>query len=76
MSPAQLIVPLDVHMAKIGQILHLTNGKSANMAMAVDITKAFRTASPGDPVKYDFALTRFGIRDGLEIKEIAPRLLH
>jgi hypothetical protein len=25
---------------------------------------------PDDPVKYDFALTRFGIRDELDVKEL------
>jgi len=73
-SPAQLIVPLDVHMARIGQMLRLTGRKSANMAMALDITAAFRSVAPDDPVKYDFALTRFGIRDGLEINDIPRRL--
>ena len=65
-SPAQLIVPLDVHMERIGQMLNLTGRKSPNMGMALDITEAFRSMAPDDPVKYDFALTRFGIRDGLE----------
>jgi len=38
--------------------------------MALDITRAFRRFSPDDPVKYDFALTRFGIREELEMAEL------
>jgi len=69
---SKLIVPLDTHMAQIGQMLHLTARKSANMAMAMDITAAFKSAAPRDPVKYDFTLTRFGIRDELEIAQLKP----
>jgi uncharacterized protein (TIGR02757 family) len=61
-----LIVPLDTHMAKIGRMLGLTSGKSANIGMALDITAAFREVAPDDPVRYDFALTRFGIRNEMD----------
>jgi hypothetical protein len=33
---------------------------------AVEITESFRKINPDDPVKYDFSLTRFGIRDELD----------
>jgi hypothetical protein len=46
------------------------------MATAVEITDAFREISPQDPVKYDFALTRFGIRSDLGgMVELAGRTL-
>jgi hypothetical protein len=32
------------------------------MGTATEITKAFRTIAPEDPVRYDFPLTRLGIR--------------
>jgi uncharacterized protein (TIGR02757 family) len=60
-SPAQLIVPVDTHMAQIAREFGLTSKKSANCAMAVEITRAFALIRPEDPVRYDFALTRFGI---------------
>jgi uncharacterized protein (TIGR02757 family) len=69
-SPAQLIVQLDTHMANIGVSLGMTRRKSANGAMALDITNAFRRISPDDPVKYDFALTRFGIRPDMEMEDL------
>jgi uncharacterized protein (TIGR02757 family) len=61
-SPARLVVPLDVHMHRIAGAMGLTRSKVANLATAIEITAAFRRISPGDPVKYDFALTRLGIR--------------
>lgn len=67
---SKLIVPLDTHMHKIGLKLGLTNRKQANMRTALEITEAFRQISPDDPVKYDFSLTRFGIRSELDISDI------
>ncbi|MFO7534814.1 MAG: TIGR02757 family protein [Kiritimatiellia bacterium] len=64
-SRRQLIVPLDTHMARISKQLGLTRRASANGIMALEITDGFRRWAPRDPVKYDFALTRFGIRAGL-----------
>jgi uncharacterized protein (TIGR02757 family) len=66
----KLIVPLDTHMAKIGQALGLTGRRTADMRMAMEITDSFRKFAPGDPVKYDFALTRFGIRDDMNIADL------
>lgn len=64
---SKLIIPLDTHMAKLGRVLGLTQRKSANMAMALDITTSFRGLVQGDPVRYDFVLTRFGIRDDMDL---------
>ena len=63
---SRLIVPLDTHMHRIGRMLHLTNRKQADMRTAIEITKAFRRIVPEDPVRYDFALTRLGIRDDID----------
>lgn len=60
---AKLIVPLDTHMRRICLGLKLTERKQADMNTALGITAAFRTISPDDPVKYDFALSRLGIRN-------------
>jgi uncharacterized protein (TIGR02757 family) len=59
--PAQLIVPLDTHMARIAREMGLTRRNTANFAMAREVTRAFARFCPEDPVRYDFALTRFGI---------------
>jgi uncharacterized protein (TIGR02757 family) len=62
---SKLIVPLDTHMHRLSLELGLTNRKQANGRTALEITDAFRAFSPDDPVKYDFALTRLGIRDDM-----------
>jgi uncharacterized protein (TIGR02757 family) len=66
-SPSLLVVPLDVHMHRIGLKLGLTNRRQADIKAALEITNAFREISPGDPVRYDFALTRLGIRNDMDM---------
>jgi len=57
-----LVVPLDVHMFRICGELGLTERRQADCRAAREVTDGFRRLSPDDPVKYDFALTRLGIR--------------
>ncbi len=64
---SKLIVPLDTHMHRICLLLKFTGRKQANLRTAIDITDAFRTIAPNDPVRYDFALTRLGIRDDTDL---------
>lgn len=73
LSPSKLIVPLDTHMYKIGLKMKYTKRRQANLKTAIEITKGFAAISPKDPVKYDFALTRFGIRNELNINQLFPR---
>jgi uncharacterized protein (TIGR02757 family) len=61
---SHLIVPLDTHMHRIALSMGLTSRKQADMRCAVEITGAFRSIRPDDPVRYDFALTRLGIVPG------------
>ena len=60
--PSKLIVPLDVHMHRISTVLKFTASKQNSMKTAVEITEHFALFCPDDPVKYDFSLTRIGIR--------------
>lgn len=60
---ARLIVPMDVHMARLCRILGLYEGKTISRSTAVQVTESFATMEPTDPVKYDFALSRIGILD-------------
>jgi uncharacterized protein (TIGR02757 family) len=62
-SPSQLIVPLDVHVVRLGQCLGLTGYRSPGWKMASDITASLRRLDPADPVRYDFALCHVGMRD-------------
>jgi len=69
-SPSRLIVPLDTHMYKTGIMLGFTQRKSMDLKTALEITQGFRKIIKQDPVKYDFSLTRFGIRKGLSMDHL------
>jgi len=58
---AKLIVPVDVHMARLCRILGFHSRKTVSLSMAVQITEGFAKIEPADPEKYDFALSRIGI---------------
>ena len=60
-SPAQLIVPLDTHVIRVGRCLRLTNYTSPGWRMAREITASLRKLDPADPVKYDFSLCHLGM---------------
>jgi len=66
-SPARLVVPLDTHMFRVGTELGFTRRRQADARSALEITAAFRDISPDDPVRYDFCLTRLGIRGDLNL---------
>jgi len=59
---SKLVVPLDLHMHRIGLAWELTKRKSADLKAAMEMTAAFRAISPDDPIRYDFALTRASMR--------------
>jgi uncharacterized protein (TIGR02757 family) len=60
-DPADLVIPLDTHIARISKNLGLTDRKSPGWRMAEEITGELKRLDPVDPVKYDFALCRLGI---------------
>lgn len=62
-SPAQLYVPLDVHVADTSRQLGLLERKSNDRRAVAELTAAMRRFRPDDPVVYDYAL--FGIGMGL-----------
>jgi len=65
---AKLIVPLDTHMYRMGLALGFTQSRQADLRTALEITGAFRAFAPDDPVRYDFALTRLGIRSDTDLE--------
>ena len=77
---SKLIVPVDVHIARLCRILGFHSHKNVSLKTAIDITRNFARISPDDPVKYDFALSRIGIiedctgrrRDQCNICELLP----
>jgi uncharacterized protein (TIGR02757 family) len=73
-SPSKLIVPLDTHMHRISRALGLTTRNQADMRTALEITNGFREFAPEDPVKYDFAITRLGIRSDMCLETMSDQL--
>jgi uncharacterized protein (TIGR02757 family) len=61
-KPSQLIVPMDTHMNRVCHLLGFTRRRNPDLRSAKEATESFRRLCPADPVKYDFCLTRAGIR--------------
>lgn len=61
-KPAQLVVPLDTHVIRVGRCLGLTRYTAPGWNMAREITDSLRAMDPDDPVRYDFALCHLGMQ--------------
>jgi uncharacterized protein (TIGR02757 family) len=72
---SKLVVPLDTHMHRICRYLKLTHRRQADARTACEITEAFRRVVPEDPVRYDFALTRLGMRGDRHVGAFVGRCL-
>lgn len=70
---SRLIIPLDTHMHRIGNHLGFSARKQADLRTALEITAAFAGLNPNDPVRYDFALTRIGIRKDIDFDHYLER---
>jgi uncharacterized protein (TIGR02757 family) len=68
-SPARLLVPLDVHMHRLAVAMGATARRQADRTAAIEVTRAFAAIAPDDPVRYDFSLTRLGIRTEMPAKD-------
>lgn len=62
-SPAQLICPIDLHVARVAKRFGLLQRKQVDWQAAVELTSYLRTLDPADPVKYDFALFGLGVME-------------
>lgn len=61
---SQLIIPLDTHIARLSGIFGLTNRRTPNINMAIEITQNLKKFDRDDPLKYDFVLCHMGISEG------------
>jgi len=59
-APAQLICPIDVHVARVARRFNLLQRNVLDWQAAVELTGYLRTLDEKDPVKYDFALFGLG----------------
>lgn len=60
-SPAQLICPIDLHVARVARRFRLLERKQTDWQAALELTARLRRLDPKDPVKYDFALFGLGV---------------
>ena len=61
MQPKDLLIPLDVHVARVSRNMGLLNRKSNDFKAVIELTNKLKEFSPNDPVKYDFAMFAFGV---------------
>jgi len=62
-SPAQLICPLDVHVARVARGFNLLERKQTDWQAALELTEYLKTLDNKDPAKYDFALFGLGVME-------------
>lgn len=61
--PAQLVCPLDVHVARVARGLGLLQRTQNDWQAALELTEHLRELDPADPVKYDYALFGLGVME-------------
>ena len=62
MKPADLYIPLDVHVARQSRNMGLLSRKSNDYQAVRELTGKLKEFCPDDPVKYDFAMFAFGVK--------------
>ena len=63
-SPAQLVCPVDLHVARVARRFGLLKRSQTDWQAALELTRSLRRMDPDDPVKFDFALFGMGIEEG------------
>jgi uncharacterized protein (TIGR02757 family) len=60
-SAADLICPVDLHVARVARKFGLISRKQTDWLTAMELTMALREMDKNDPVKFDFALFGLGV---------------
>jgi uncharacterized protein (TIGR02757 family) len=60
-KPANLMIPLDVHVGRVARKLGLLHSKQDDWNAVEELTAALRLFRPDDPVYYDYALFGLGV---------------
>ncbi|MCP4868351.1 MAG: TIGR02757 family protein [Proteobacteria bacterium] len=72
LDPSRLVMPCDVHTARIGHALGLAIRPDSTRKTADELTVSLRAIDPRDPVRFDFAISHLGISDGCRGKRHEP----
>jgi uncharacterized protein (TIGR02757 family) len=62
-SPADLICPVDLHVARVARGFGLIRRKQTDWLTAMELTMSLREMDKNDPVKFDFALFGLGVME-------------
>lgn len=62
-NPAELICPIDLHVARVARQLKLLTRKQTDWLAALELTNNLKKMDANDPVKYDFALFTLGAEE-------------
>lgn len=60
---SELLIPLDVHVAKISKKLGLLSRKQNDFTAVKELTDKLKEFDPSDPIKYDFAMFGYGVNN-------------
>lgn len=60
-KPSELLIPLDVHVARVSRSMGLLTRKSNDFKAVMELMANLKNICPEDPVKYDFAMFAFGV---------------
>ena len=60
-SPAQLVIPLDLHVARVARHFNLLTRQQTDWQAAVELTQQMKQLNKKDPARYDFALFALGV---------------
>ena len=62
---SKLLIPLDVHVARVARALGLLQRSQNDMKTVIELTNELKKFDPVDPIKYDFALFGLGVYGAL-----------
>lgn len=64
MKPADLYIPLDVHVGRVSRQMGLLTRKANDFKSVIELTQNLKELCPEDPIKYDFAMFGYGVNKG------------
>lgn len=62
-SESELLIPLDVHVARVSREMGLLTRKSNDFRAVLELTENLKKINPSDPVKFDFAMFGLGVNE-------------
>jgi uncharacterized protein (TIGR02757 family) len=70
LSPADITIPYDVHVDRVGRAFNMIERKQKDWKTVKELTATLKTFDPKDPVKYDYALFGMGLMEKDNLTQI------